>query len=148
MRNGLTLSLTLSLSFSLSLVLAACAADDGGDGDGTTTDPWDAAVDDFVQAGCVEAATCSGEQPAECEGDVRADLDDARAELDAAGESRCIQCMTVKVRELRKIIAASCDISAADQAAVFAACDLDPATDYDGDGQPANDDDEACAGFP
>ena len=30
----------------------------------------------------------------------------------------------------------------------FAACDLDPAFDFDGDGDPGNDFDEACAGFP
>jgi hypothetical protein len=127
----------------IACAFAACAGDDGGDDVG-----WDATVDEFVQAGCVEAAVCSGEAPAECEGDVRADMEDAREALDGPGETRCIDCMTVKVRELRKVIAASCNVGAADTGAIFAACDLDPAVDYDGDGQTANDDDEACAGFP
>lgn len=126
----------------LCLLLCACGGETGDPSD------WDATVDDFVAAACVEGEACTGDDPVACEDDVRTDLDDARAELDEAGEDQCMACLEVKAAQFRAIIAAACDEDAADEAAVFAACDLDPTVDYDGDGSVDNDDDEACAGFP
>ena len=128
----------------------ACGSGDdgGGGGGGGGGDDWDTTIEALVDTLCVDGAACTGDDPGQCEGDVRTDMADARAQLDAAGEARCLACLDVKMRELRKIIAASCDVAAADTDAIYAACDLDPATDYNGDDDPANDDDEACAGFP
>lgn len=122
----------------LLILLAAC----GGGGS-----PWDDGVDDFVAATCVEYADCTGDDPATCESDVRADLGDAEAELDDAGEAACLECLATKAEVVRSI-AEDCQPMAEDIAAIVAACDTDPTVDFDGDGTPDNDDDEACAGFP
>jgi hypothetical protein len=124
------------------LALSACG---GGEGE---ADLFAEAVDRFAPTFCALNAQCFQVDPAACEADVRTDLGDAEAALDDAGEARCVGCLDVKTEELQKIADAQCDPAAADEAAVFAACDLDPAVDFDGDGTTDNDDDEACAGFP
>lgn len=128
----------------LTLAMIACG---GGSGGGTGN--WDDEVAQLAATGCALGATCFGDTEKEmCEADVVADMADARAQLDDTGELQCIECMNVKSVEMQKILDADCDIRAASEAAVFAACDLDPAVDFDGDGTVDNDDDEACAGFP
>lgn len=124
------------------LVLAAC----GGSNDGGAS--WDDTVTDFVTAICPPANTCTSGDPAACEQDVRTDLADAKAMLDADGQERCIHCLQVKTDLIGDIVAQSCQPTADQNQQVFDACDLDPIVDYDNDGTANNDDDEACAGFP
>jgi hypothetical protein len=129
----------------LLFVLAAC----GGGGDGGAdagSDPWDTHVAAFAQAICT--STCSPGDPATCQSDVIADLGEARNLLDAAGQQQCLACLDVKASLVDDVAANGCTSTPQLDAMVYAACDLDPATDFDADGDPANDDDEACAGFP
>lgn len=121
------------------MMVAACG---GGE------DAFDAEVDRFAPTLCEASASCGGQDEMACLTDVYTDMAAARDELDEAGRARCIECMEAKRAEIEKLLAADCDTSVLDDGAVFAACDLDPAVDYDGDGEAANDDDEACAGYP
>ncbi len=130
------------LAIAAILISSACGGDDGA------STGFADAVDDFVLAACDEAATCTGDDPTDCEADVRTDLADAEAALDATGEAQCIACLDAKATQLRAWADAACDDGALDEAAVYEVCDLDPVVDYDGDGTADNDDDEACAGFP
>lgn len=123
------------------VALAACSGGGGSDGS------WDEGVDDYVEASCVEFEPCTGTDPADCEADVRADLGDARDELDDAGEQECLDCLAAKSEAVRGALP-GCQPDAADVAAVLAACDTDPTFDFDNDGTPDNDDDEACNGHP
>lgn len=125
------------------LVLAACEGGKGG-----ASGSFDAEVDQLATTTCDLAATCFGEPGESCEADIRMDMADAKAQLDEAGQAACAECMNVKSREIQKILDAMCDLEAGNEPAVFAACDLDPTVDFDGDGTPDNDHDEACAGFP
>lgn len=140
-----------------SLLLAACGGGvstnpgvDGATGDApATVGSFDEEVEAIGDAVCDLEVACVMEKTYDaCIEDVRNDMADAKAALDAAGEQRCAECMHVKAREIRKIVDSACDVRAADEAAVLAACDLNPSADFDGDGTPDNDDDEACAGFP
>jgi hypothetical protein len=124
--------------------LVACG---GGGSGGGTGDDWDATVEDFRQAICTNACVPTGGQ-ASCLADVKSDLDGARAVLDAAGEAACLHCLDVKASLIAEVAANGCQSTAAQDAEVFAACDLDPAVDFDGDGTADNDDDAACAGAP
>lgn len=129
----------------LTLVLAAAACE-GGKGGGTGS--FDDEATAFADISCRLGAECFGASEPTCVADIETDMADAKAQLDDAGEQACIECMSVKATEIQKILDANCDIRAGSEAAVFAACDLDPAVDFDGDGTADNDDDEACAGFP
>lgn len=102
----------------------------------------------FRKAYCDRAVACIGQDRAMCETEVNTDMADAKAALDAAGEMRCARCMKVKAIEVAKVVAANCNAAAGNAEAIFDACDLNKSVDYDGDDNPGNDDDEACAGFP
>ncbi len=121
------------------LVFAACG--------GVSSDPdtgarsFDDELPGFQMTLCREEAQCGGADEVHCQQDVATDMADAKQLLDEAGEQRCAECMHVKARELQAILDAGCDASAGDEAAVLAACDLDPS---DGEDMP----DEACAGYP
>ncbi len=125
-------------------------AGDGPPGDAppVVVRSFDEELPPFRTAICDHAATCIGQNRAMCLADVAADMADAKAQLDEAGEMRCARCMHVRATEIAKIVAANCNAAAGNADAIFAACDLDPAVDYDGDDNPGNDHDEACAGFP
>lgn len=131
------------LVLAMVLVLTAC----GGDG-GSSGSAFDSTLPDFIDTGCDLEATCFGEDRADCVSDVTTDMASAKEALDEAGEDRCALCMLVQIEEAQKILDAACDVGAANVQAVYDACDLDPAVDYDGDGTNDNDDDEACAGYP
>jgi hypothetical protein len=157
-----------ALSGVLLLLALACGDDDGGetaqDGspsfDGSTSADvpgggvdaevasFGEAVDRFVMTLCIDAAVCTGDDQISCEDDALADLGHAMVVLDDAGEQQCIACLDAKVEELEEWIDDDCNEDAVDQDNIVEACDLDPTTDYDGDGTADNDDDEACAGFP
>ena len=124
---------------SIILFVAACAADDSDSQTGAGS--FDQELPSFVATLCEVDASCFGADENTCRQDVETDMADAKAALDAAGEQRCAECMDVKTREAQKILNAGCDVNAADNAAVLAACDLNPS-----DG--VQKDDEACAGFP
>lgn len=130
-----------------SIVLASTfACSDGVSGDPQSG--FDAEAARFTDLICRYAVSCGPTPDAACKSDVETDLADAKAQLDEAGEARCAECLNAKSIELQKVFDDACNIRAADEDAIFAACDLDPAVDYDGDGTPDNDDDEACAGKP
>jgi hypothetical protein len=139
------------------------SGDDGGGGDGGVGDAadlppidgpvvvvgsFDEELPAFRKAFCDRAVTCIGQDRAACEAEVDADMAAAKAALDAAGEMRCARCMHVKATEIAKVVAANCNAAAGNAEAIFAACDLDRTVDYDGDDNPGNDADEACAGYP
>ena len=124
----------------LALVFAACGGVDSDPG-GSSVGSFDEELPEFRETICESEARCSGLDKLACLQDVETDMADAKELLDAAGEARCAQCMHVKTIELQKILDASCDRAAGDEAAVLAACDLDP-----NDG--AENYDEACAGKP
>ncbi len=125
------------------------AGDPSGDAPpGSNAGTFDEELPSFSTTICDHAVMCIGQDRATCEADLAADMADAKAQLDEAGEQRCARCMDVKTAELGKIVAANCNHTAADANAIFAACDLDKTVDYDGDDNPGNDDKEACAGFP
>ena len=126
------------------MLLAACGGDPVGN---TSPSTWNDAVNAFIDATCNDATTCTGDDPAQCTTDVTADMAQAKSMLDETGQAQCIQCMNARAQAARDF-AITCDMADIDFAAVYAACDLDPSMDYDGDGTPDNDDDEACAGFP
>ena len=133
----------------LCVVLAACGGgggDDGDDGDDAPPMTWDDAVDVFVAAVCMDP--CAMDIPANCESDIRTDMMQAQGILDDAGEIACIGCLDAKVDTLAAIEANGCTITPAHIQAVLDACDTDDAADSNGDGDPTNDDDEACEGFP
>jgi hypothetical protein len=119
-----------------------------GDGPPGMSGTFDEELPVFRATICDHAVKCIGQDRATCEAEVTAGMASAKAALDDAGEARCARCMDVRGTELAKVVAASCDHMAGDAEAVFAACDLDPAVDYDGDDNTGNDNDEACAGFP
>ena len=131
------------LMLAMVLVLTAC----GGDG-GSSGSAFDSTLPEFISAGCELEATCFGDDQAACEADVTADMADAKEALDEAGEDQCALCMLAKIEQGNAILEAACDVGAADPQAVYDACDLDAATDFDMDGTADNDDDEACAGYP
>lgn len=108
---------------------------------------WQDVVDEFANALCVNSCVPANEQQ-QCVADVKADMMSAMTDLDAAGETNCIRCMKKKTELLPAIVAAGCMSTMEQDNQVYAACDLDPNVDYDMDGTPNNDDDEACAGKP
>jgi hypothetical protein len=123
------------------LVLAACG---GGSGGG---DVWDARVNDFAQAICVNACVPAEDQEA-CLVDVVADMDQARIAVGPGGEATCLDCIRVITDLIPAVAANGCQPTPDQDAQVLAACDPNPAFDFDGDGDPGNDFDEACEGFP
>ncbi|HEU5058546.1 MAG TPA: hypothetical protein VFU21_18565, partial [Kofleriaceae bacterium] len=116
----------------------------GGDGHPPPVDEWEDAVDGFVSATC----SCPTTDTDICRLDVSDAMEEARGVLDDDEESACIDCLAAKESQLRRKADARCDDDVVDLGAIHAACDLDPATDYDRDGVPDNDDDEACGGYP
>ena len=104
------------------LAVAAC----GGDGA-----DWEGAVADFEVGLCT--STCRVETEDACRRDLRADLTDARARLDLAGEQRCIDCLDTKLRLIPLVDMQACQPTAAQSAEVVAACGAN---------------NEACAGSP
>lgn len=122
--------------------------DGGATADGGGADGFDEEAARFADVLCEVNETCAGMDRPSCVADILADMADAKAVLDDAGRLRCIQCMETKRTEAPKVVDADCDPEAVDPSPVFAACDLDPAVDFDGDGRADNDHDEACAGFP
>jgi hypothetical protein len=108
---------------------------------------WQDVVDDFAEAICVNDCVVPSEQQS-CVTDVKADMTDAKAALTDKNEANCIKCMKKKTELIPAVVANTCQSTAAQDMEVYAACDLDPNTDYDGDGTANNDDDEACAGRP
>lgn len=135
--------MTRILGWFIALALAGCEGGKGG-----ATGSFDDEAMAFAEVSCQLAADCFGSTDAGCIAEITTDMADAKAQLDEAGQAACIECMSVKAREIQNILDASCDIAAGSEPAVFAACDLDPAVDFDGDGTTDNDHDEACAGFP
>jgi hypothetical protein len=119
-----------------------------GDGPSGMVGSFDEELPAFRKAFCDRAVTCISQDRAMCEAEVDTDMAAAKAQLDEAGEVRCARCMHVRATEIAKVVAASCNAAAGNADAIFAACDLDKSVDYDGDDNPGNDDDEACAGFP
>jgi hypothetical protein len=122
-----------------------------GDPDGGTDDPdaspatgWDEVTDDLVDAFCVHYQMCVPQPLPSCEQNVRAMVDDIRADLADDQEAACRQCLAVRSDALREIAEARCDENADDEAATAAACDLDHGADLDGDGDPGNDYGDAC----
>ena len=128
----------------LVLLVACSGVDSSPNGAGS----FDDEVVRFRDTICEVGARCSGEDLVACKTDVTTDMNDAKAALDQAGQARCATCVHVKRVEAQRILDAACDFAAADIVAVLDVCDLDPAIDYDQDGTPDNDDDEACAGYP
>jgi hypothetical protein len=59
-----------------------------------------------------------------------------------------MHCLAVKADLIPSVVDQGCQPTPAQDQDVYDACDLDPTTDYDEDGDTGNDDDEACAGFP
>jgi hypothetical protein len=117
---------------------------DGGDSPGS----FDEEVGPFIDTMCMVESVCFNGDMQACVNDMTTDMADAQAQLDETGEMQCATCMHVKQREAQKILDATCDVNAGDSEAVFAACDLNPNVDFDGNGTPDDDHDEACAGFP
>jgi hypothetical protein len=126
----------------LALVLVTACTEHGKGGG----DEWDVRENQFAEAVCVNACVPDDQQD-ECIVDVITDMDQAKASLPASGQAACIECMRVKTQLMPQIVANGCQSNTAIDAQVFAACD-DPATDFDGDGDPANDFSEVCLGFP
>lgn len=127
------------LAMVVMLVLAACGGDDGGGGGGTSS--FDNELSPFENSLCDVGAQCFNDDRAQCISDVMADMADAKAMLDAAGQDQCAACMHAKTVEAQKFLDANCDSSVLDEAAVIAACDTTPDNGEDSD-------DEACAGYP
>jgi hypothetical protein len=130
------------LMMALGIGLAACGGGSGGGGG------WDQkVVDEFAQAICTSICI-PDEFEAECLRDITADLADAREVLPDALEDECMACLRIKTQLISQVEAMGCQSSPALDAMVLAVCDTDPANDDDGDGDPTNDFNEACAGFP
>jgi hypothetical protein len=110
------------------LLLFGC---DGGTVNNPTGD-WNEAVDDLVAAICVDLEPCTGDDPATCEDDVRADMQDARDQLEGAEEGDCVACMQVLAEQAHDQ-SFTCDPADIDMDAIEAACGTD---------------NEVCAGFP
>jgi hypothetical protein len=129
-------------SLALWLVLAGCT--EHGKGGGNS---WDVREEQFAEAFCQNACVPVEDQ-ADCLEDVLADMAQARAELSDDAEAACIECMRVKTELMAEIVAMGCQSSAEIDQQVVEACDSDPLFDFDGDGVPMNDSEEACVGFP
>ncbi len=123
------------------LLLVACTEHGKGGGDA-----WDVREVAFAEAICQNGCVPADQQEM-CLADLIMDMDQAREELPDDVEALCIECMRVKTQLMPQITANGCQSNAGIDQQVLAACDL-PQTDFDGDGDPANDFDEACAGFP
>lgn len=142
--------------FGMALAAAACTGGSGeggvgiGDGGGVVGGggDWDAVVSSFAESICEMGAQCFGEGKAECLAEIEQEMAAAEVELGPSGQPACIACMNVMSTEADKMMAPDCDVRAINEDAIFAACDLDPTVDFDQDGDPTNDEDEACAGFP
>ena len=124
----------------LTLVMACTEHGKGGG------DAWDVRAVALAEAICQNACVAAEEQE-QCLADVLMDMDEARLQLPDAAEAQCVDCMRVKTQVMPQIVANQCASTAGIDEQVLAACDL-PETDFDQDGDPANDFDEACAGFP
>jgi hypothetical protein len=92
---------------------------------------WDGAVADYEEGLCT--STCRVQTEDACRRDIQADLTDARALLDPAGEQRCIDCLDTRLRLIPLVEVQACQPTAAQNTEVVAACGAS---------------DEACAGFP
>jgi hypothetical protein len=121
------------------LVLAACGG--GGDDGRGSSGSFDDEVVDFRDTLCDVGSQCFSDDRQSCIDDVTADMADAKAELDDAGEMQCAACMHEKTVQAQAVLDADCNADAYDEEAVLAACDLTPDDGVDTD-------DEACAGYP
>ena len=119
----------------LVIALAACADD--------PLPPFEAAVKTFTDAACTTACVVD---EAACREDVAIDMAMAKELLDDDVELRCALCLETKASIIPDVV--DCQPSAEQNAEVYRVCDLDPLVDFDRDLDPANDDDEACGGFP
>ncbi|HUH05002.1 MAG TPA: hypothetical protein VML75_23555 [Kofleriaceae bacterium] len=126
--------------------LAACGGNGSGSGADAEPVTFDGELARFIESICQAGAQCFADPLQDCRDDVTADMMDARAALDAAGEAQCAACMRAKSDLSDALVAADCDTDAVDPNDILPYCDLDPNVDYLGDGNP--DDDEACAGYP
>jgi hypothetical protein len=127
------------MKLALVILIAAC-------GSGVSDDPVGAGTFDeespsFQMALCKIEGTCNAKDEAECLRDVGTDMAYAKELLDDAGEQRCAACMHAKRVEYDKVLAAACDLAAADPVPIREACDLNPNDGVDKT-------DEACAGLP
>lgn len=119
-------------------VLAACG---GGPS-------WEEVVDRYADAVCHGFAACGAPgEPEACIAEVQTDLAETRAQLPSEREEQCMDCLATVADIVPAVVDNGCESTTAQDARIYAACDLDPAVDYDGDGDPANDDEQACDGL-
>jgi hypothetical protein len=98
----------------------------------TSPSDWNDAVNAYIQAACVDAAVCTGDDPDQCTSDVQTDMAQAKTMLDADGQAACVDCLNVKAEQAHAY-SFTCDMADIDMDAIVAACGAN---------------DEACAGFP
>jgi hypothetical protein len=128
----------------IGFVVVLAAACGGGSGGG---DIWDVRMARFAEAFCVNSCVPADSQEI-CVQQVQSDMDQARFVIGTEGEAACLACVQVKTDLMAQIVANNCEASAAVAAMISGACDTDDRSDFDGDGDPGNDQTEACAGFP
>lgn len=110
---------------------------------------WQDVVDDYADTICNAAYTCGSSLDVdECIAEVKVELADVRAATTTDAQARCRTCMETVTDVVSDVVERGCMSTAAQDARIYDACDLDPAVDFDRDGNPANDDTEACAGLP
>jgi hypothetical protein len=125
----------------LVVVVAACGHGEGG------ADIWDVRMDQFANALCRNSCTAPDQQDS-CIVGVLSDMDQAKSELTPAGQDMCINCIVAKTSAMPMIVANGCATNPSIDASIVRFCDNDPTQDFDFDGDPTNDQSEACAGFP
>lgn len=128
----------------LGLLLALAACTEHGKGGG---DAFSVHENKFAEALCQNACVPVDQQD-DCIVSVLASMDQARLDVGPSGEAACVACMQKKIDLMPQVVANGCASTAELDGQVAAACDIDPMTDFDGDGNPTNDFSEACAGHP
>ena len=118
-----------AMGLGAALLLAAC----GGGGE-ETPETFEQRSEHLATALCTYQQKCANQSGYDaCHRDVITDMADARAALDANGQTACMTCMGVKIEELEKASNSACAQSPSQQR-VIDACG------------PSGD--EACAGYP
>lgn len=120
------------------LLVFACGG--GGSGGG---DVWSVRVTQFASAAC--ETTCIPEQAkASCFTNVVSNLDNARFGI--TDEGFCINCLRAKTTLVAQVVANNCMVNGELEEQLAVDCDSSPIDDFDFDGDPANDTEEACLG--
>lgn len=123
-------------------MVAVVACTEHGKGGG---DVWDVEVNQLAEAACRHVCVPADLQD-NCIGNLLDDTAAVRPGLGQQGEQRCLDCMRVKAQVFPAVVAPACEFNAAQRQQIAAACDIDPNSDFDFDGDPADDLDEACQG--